>query len=60
MEKINYNQLDKINIKIGNYKYTVLLAKTESEREYGLMGVSELDNDEGMLFIHPNVENVNY
>lgn len=60
MEKINYNQLDKANIKIGNCKYTVLLAKTEAEREYGLMGVSELDNDEGMLFIHPNVENVNY
>ena len=60
MEKINYDQLDKVDIKIGNCKYTVLLAKTEEEREYGLMGVSELDNDEGMLFIHPDVENVNY
>ena len=39
-----------INISIGNKKYKVKEAKTEEEKEKGLQGVTELPEDEGMLF----------
>lgn len=39
-----------INISIGDKKYKVKEAKTEEEKEKGLQGVTELPEDEGMLF----------
>lgn len=39
-----------INIEIGDKKYKVREAKTESEQEKGLQGVESLPKDEGMLF----------
>ncbi len=39
------------NISIGSKKYTVTLAETDEEREQGLQGMTELPEDEGMLFI---------
>ena len=37
-------------IEIGNKKYKVQEARTEEEKEKGLQGVTELPEDEGMLF----------
>lgn len=39
-----------ITIEIGDRKYKVKEAKTEEEKKRGLQGVSELPEDEGMLF----------
>lgn len=41
-------------IKIGNKKYKVQVAHTEEEKEKGLQGVTELPEDEGMLFDFSN------
>jgi hypothetical protein len=42
-------------ILIGNKEYDVEIAETEEERKDGLSRVEELDEDEGMLFIHDDV-----
>ena len=41
-------------IKIGNKEYKVQVARTEEEKEKGLQGVTELPEDEGMLFDFSN------
>lgn len=46
-----------INISIGDKKYKVKEAKTEEEKEKGLQGVTELPEDEGMLFYFDEGEN---
>lgn len=46
-----------INISIGDKKYKVKEAKTEEEKEKGLQGVTELPEDEGMLFYFNDDEN---
>ena len=60
MNDINYDNFDHTKIKINNKIYNVLVARTEEERICGLTGVLELDDDEGMLFIHPISEHVDY
>ena len=52
--------METIKIKINNKIYNVLAARSEEEREQGLQNVIEKDNDEGCLFFHPEVENVEY
>lgn len=52
--------MEKAKIRIANKWYDVLVAKTEEERERGLMDVEEMDDNEGCLFIHPEVEDVSY
>ena len=47
-----------INIEIGNKKYKVQEARTEEEKEKGLQGVTELPEDEGMLFYFEPPEDV--
>ena len=39
-----------INIKLGNKEYKVQEAKTNEEKVKGLMGVTDLPQDEGMIF----------
>jgi uncharacterized membrane protein (UPF0127 family) len=39
-----------INITLGNKKYKVREAKTDEEKRKGLQNVSELAEDEGMIF----------
>lgn len=39
-----------INITIGDKQYKVKEAKTEQEKQHGLIGTAELPEDEGMLF----------
>lgn len=45
-------------IEIGNKKYKVQEARTEEEKEKGLQGVTELPEDEGMLFYFDPPEDV--
>ena len=52
--------METIKIKINNKIYNVLAARSEEEREQGLQNVIEMDDDEGCLFFHPEVENVDY
>ena len=47
-----------ITIEIGNKKYKVQEARTEKEKEKGLQGVTELPEDEGMLFYFDPPEDV--
>lgn len=39
-----------IDVQIGDKMYNLLVAETEEEKERGLMGVIEMDPNEGMLF----------
>lgn len=52
--------METIKIKINNKTYDVLVARSEEEREQGLMNVEEMDDNEGCLFFHPEVEDVSY
>ena len=47
-----------ITIEIGNKKYKVQEARTEEEKEKGLQGVTELPEDEGMLFYFDPPEDI--
>ena len=52
--------METIKIKINNKIYNVLAARSEEEREQGLQNVIEMDDNEGCLFFHPEVETVDY
>ena len=41
-------------LQIGEAKFEVLIADTEEKRTKGLMGVTELATDTGMLFVFPD------
>lgn len=47
-----------IDIYIGDKEYTVQEARTEEEKEKGLQGITELPEDEGMLFYFDPPEDV--
>lgn len=42
--------MEQINIKVADKTYNVSIARTEEEKEKGLMGVETLPEDQGMLF----------
>ena len=42
--------MNNIDVQIGDKVYNLLVAETEEEKERGLMGVIEMDPNEGMLF----------
>ena len=48
------------DIEIGGKKYKVKIAKTEEEKEKGLMGVKKLPKNQGMLFIYDTPQLVGY
>ena len=50
--------MKEIDISVGNKSYEVVLAETEEEQRKGLMGVDEMDNDEGMLFVFDEEDEV--
>lgn len=50
--------MNKIDIKIGNKEYEVLVAETEEEKTKGLQDVEKLDDDEGMLFVYNEPQQV--
>lgn len=49
---MDYGKLDKIKVTINGKEYELMVANSEEEKEYGLMGVSELGDNEGMLFCY--------
>ena len=49
-----------MKIEIGDKEYNVSLAITEEEKERGLRGKKELDQDEGMLFIYDEPQTVTF
>ena len=53
-------QMEKTEIKIGKKKYNVKLAKTEEQRERGLMDIKEMPDNEGMLFIFDEPQTVGF
>lgn len=42
---------ERIRLVVGEETFTVEVARTEAQREKGLMGRSELEENEGMLFV---------
>ena len=50
--------MEKIEIKINDKKYHVLVANTESEKEIGLSNIESMDDDEGMLFKYDRPQHV--
>lgn len=50
----------KTDIEIGNKKYNVKLALTEEDQSEGLKNVENLPKDEGMLFIYPESQDLNF
>ena len=52
--------MKEIKIKIGSKSYEVKLAQTEEEQEKGLQGKTELDEDEGMLFVFDEPDEVSF
>lgn len=50
--------MEKIEIKINDKKYDVLVANTESEKEIGLSNIESMDDDEGMLFKYDRPQHV--
>lgn len=49
-----------MKIEIGDKEYNVSLAITEEEKERGLQGKKELDQDEGMLFIYDEPQTITF
>lgn len=47
-------------IEVNNKKYNVLVARTEEERETGLQDKEELAENEGMLFVFPEEQHVDF
>ena len=47
-----------INILLGNKQFKVREAKTEEEKQKGLQGVTDLPQDEGMIFYWDNPDRV--
>ena len=43
--------MEKVVVTVGNKTYNCQVAKTEEEKRKGLMGVENLPQDEGMLFV---------
>ena len=52
--------MEKIKIKIGNKEYNVTIAETEEEKEVGLQNVTELPEDEGMLFVFDESDEISF
>lgn len=50
--------MKEIKINIGNKSYKVQVAQTEKEQEEGLQGVTNLQKDEGMLFVFDDSQEV--
>ena len=52
--------MEETNIKIGSKRYKVKLAETPKDQEDGLQNVSELPENEGMLFIFDKPQEVDF
>lgn len=56
----NLNKMKEVNISIGTKQYKVKLAETEEQHIKGLQDVTELPEDEGMLFIFNEPDEISF
>ena len=54
------SSMSTVKASIGNKEYTLYEAKTEEEKRQGLKGVTDLADDEGMIFYNESPEDVVY
>jgi len=52
--------MKEIKIEIGNKEYTVKLAESDEDHDKGLQGVTELPENEGMLFIFNEPDEISF
>ena len=52
--------MEQLKLEINDKEYNVLVARTEEEKERGLMDVVELDSNEGMLFIYDQPQTLEF
>ena len=52
--------MEETNIKIGSKRYKVKLAEIPKDQEKGLQNVSELPENEGMLFIFNGPQEIDF
>ena len=52
--------MEEIKIKIADKQYKVKLAETEKDHSKGLQGITELPEDEGMLFIFDDPDEISF
>lgn len=53
--KNDKNKMEQIVLKVGGNKLKVKVADDDKERYNGLSGYQALDDNEGMLFVHPEI-----
>ena len=47
-------------VRIGKKSFRVIVAETDQEKENGLSGVEEMDDDEGMLFVYDEPQHLDF
>ena len=52
--------MEQLKLEINDKEYNVLVARTEEEKEQGLMNVIELEPNEGMLFIYDSPQTLEF
>lgn len=52
--------METIQLEINDKEYNVLVARTEEEKERGLMNVIELEPNEGMLFVYDTPQTLEF
>ena len=52
--------MEEVKIKIGNKQYKVKLSETERDHIKGLQDITELPEDEGMLFIFDEPDEISF
>jgi uncharacterized membrane protein (UPF0127 family) len=52
--------LQKVQLTVGDHRITVEVARTESQRERGLMGRTHLGPEEGMIFVFDRDEHLEF
>ena len=47
-------------VRVGKKSFRVIVAETDQEKENGLSGVEEMDDDEGMLFVYDEPQHLDF
>jgi len=59
-ESTQEDKPETIKVKIGDKEFNLKEAKTEEEKEQGLMGVEHLEENEGMIFYYDSPQEVGF
>lgn len=52
--------MEQVNLNVNNKQYTVIVLRTEAEKEKGLQDVIEMDSSEGALFIYDSPQTLEF